>query len=54
LHVADLEGVIQRLHAAGAQCTSPLANRDWGDRAAYFMTPDGYVIAVAARMEREA
>jgi lactoylglutathione lyase len=54
LHVADLNGVIERLHAAGAKCTSPLANRDWGDRAAYFMIPDGYVIAVAARMEREA
>jgi catechol 2,3-dioxygenase-like lactoylglutathione lyase family enzyme len=49
LHVADLEGVVTRLHKAGATCTSPLALRAWGDRAAYFMTPDGYVIAVAAR-----
>jgi hypothetical protein len=31
---------------------SPLAPRDWGDRAAYFMDHDGYVIAVAQRMER--
>lgn len=50
LHVAELETVIKRLHAAGAQCTSPLAPRDWGDRAAYFMDLDGYVIAVAERL----
>lgn len=50
LHVAQLEAVVERMHAAGAQCTSPLAPRDWGDRAAYFMDLDGYVIAVAERL----
>jgi uncharacterized glyoxalase superfamily protein PhnB len=50
LHVADLEAVIERLQKAGATCTSPLAPRDWGDRAAYFMDLDGYVIAVAERL----
>ncbi|MCB9893565.1 MAG: VOC family protein [Planctomycetes bacterium] len=50
VHVRDLESVIQRLQAAGARCTSPLAERDWGERAAYFMDCDGYVIAVANRL----
>ena len=47
LQVSDLGGVIDRLEQAGATCTSPLADRDWGDRAAYFMDPDGYVLVVA-------
>jgi len=49
LLVPDVEAAARRLQQAGATCTSPLAPRDWGDRAAYFMIPDGYVIAVADR-----
>ncbi|MCA8916931.1 MAG: VOC family protein [Planctomycetes bacterium] len=51
LLVDDPDAAVQRLTAAGARCTSPLAARDWGDRAAYFLDPDGYVIAVAQRMQ---
>ena len=50
LYVDELDAVVERLEAAGAKCTSPLAERDWGDRAAYFMDQDGYVIAVAQRL----
>lgn len=50
LLVADPEAAVERLVAAGAACTSPLADRDWGDRAAYFLDPNGYVIAVAAKL----
>ncbi len=39
LRVGDLDLAVRRLVAAGARCTSPLADRDWGDRAAYFKTP---------------
>jgi lactoylglutathione lyase len=49
LLVADPEAAVKRLQKAGATCTSPLEMRDWGDRAAYFLIPDGYVIAVADR-----
>jgi uncharacterized glyoxalase superfamily protein PhnB len=49
LLVVDVEAAVQRLQKAGATCTSPLEMRDWGDRAAYFLIPDGYVIAVADR-----
>jgi catechol 2,3-dioxygenase-like lactoylglutathione lyase family enzyme len=54
LLVPDPEAAVKRLQKAGATCTSPLQMRDWGDRAAYFLIPDGYVIAVAERVEREA
>lgn len=47
LHVTDLEGTIERLQAAGSRLLSSLAPRSWGDEAAYFADPDGYVIAVA-------
>jgi catechol 2,3-dioxygenase-like lactoylglutathione lyase family enzyme len=50
LRVPDLADCIERLEAAGAVCTSPLAERDWGDQAAYFMDFDGYVIAVAQEL----
>lgn len=47
LLVDDVKAAAARLLAAGAECTSPLAQRDWGDRAAYFLDHDGYVVAVA-------
>ena len=50
LHISGVESVVARLKQAGAVCTSPLAARDWGDRAAYFMDPDGYVLAVAEKL----
>jgi len=46
-HCEDLEGVIDRLRAAGARELSPVAPRDWGDEVAYFGDFDGVVIAVA-------
>lgn len=41
---------IDRLHALAAPCTSQFQERGWGDRAAYFLIPDGYVVAVAERL----
>lgn len=38
----------RRALAAGAGELSPLARRDWGDRAAYSLDPDGYILAFAA------
>jgi hypothetical protein len=45
----DAEPVVARLLARGVACVSPLSNRDWGDRAAYFQVLDGYILAVAER-----
>ena len=36
-----------RLEAAGARPLSPLVDRSWGERAAWFADPDGNVVAVA-------
>jgi len=42
----NLEEIIQRLESYGARLLTPLAERTWGDEAAYFSDPDGNVIAV--------
>lgn len=47
LYPDDLAGAIERVTSAGATSLSPLADRDWGDRAAYFADPDGNVIVLA-------
>lgn len=38
-----------RALAAGARELSPLTPRDWGDRTAYSLDPDGHVVAFASR-----
>lgn len=43
----DLDGAVARLEAAGARPLSALAERPWGDEAAYFADPDGNVIVVS-------
>lgn len=49
LHVADpLEHHLRALEA-GATELSGLANRDWGDRVAYSLDPDGHVLAFAEK-----
>ena len=50
LRSGDVEDAVRRLEKAGAVCASPLAERDWGDRAAYFLDLDGYIIAVAQEL----
>ena len=47
LRVPDALACHQRALAAGATELSPLAARDWGDRAAYSLDPDGHVLAFA-------
>ena len=49
LMVTSPEVYHQRALAAGAKELSPLALRDWGDRVAYSLDPDGYVIAFATQ-----
>lgn len=47
LRVADLPAAILRAEQAGLTVISAAADRDWGDRVAYFADPDGHVIALA-------
>lgn len=47
VRVDDLDAAVERLTQAGARALSARSSRGWGDEAAYFGTPDGYVVAVA-------
>jgi uncharacterized protein len=47
LVVPSPEAYHQRALAAGARELSGLAPRDWGDRVAYSLDPNGYVLAFA-------
>ena len=47
LLVEDPGGYHSRALEAGAREISPLAERDWGHRAAYSEDPDGHVLAFA-------
>jgi uncharacterized protein len=49
LVVDDPAGHHARALSAGAVELSPLAERSWGDQAAYCLDPDSHVIAFAAR-----
>lgn len=48
LTVPDPAACHSRALAAGAKELSPLSPRDWGDKAAYSLDPDGHVLAFAA------
>ncbi|MDD2805543.1 MAG: VOC family protein [Elusimicrobiales bacterium] len=48
LTVPDPEAFQARALAAGARELSPLGPRDWGDRAAYCLDPDGHCLAFAS------
>ena len=50
LHVDDPAEAHQRALSVGAKELSPLLNRDWGDRVAYSLDPDGHVLAFAEPM----
>jgi len=47
LRVADAAAHHARALAAGARELSALAARDWGERVAYSLDPDGHVLAFA-------
>jgi predicted enzyme related to lactoylglutathione lyase len=47
LRVEDVDATVDAINAAGGRPLSPLADRAWGERAAWFADPDRNVIAVA-------
>ena len=47
VRVDDAVEAAAQLEAAGARPLSPLGDRSWGERAAWFADPDGNVVAVA-------
>ncbi|MBN1620066.1 VOC family protein [candidate division WOR-3 bacterium] len=50
LYVDDLQFEYENAKSAGALEISPIEERDWGDRACYFMDPDGHVLAFAEKI----
>lgn len=53
LLLEDPGAVLKRALSVGGRLLSPLKERDWGDRAAYVMDPDGHVLALAQREENQ-
>jgi uncharacterized protein len=51
VRVGDPDSYHRRALAEGARELSPMAERDWGDRAAYSMDRDGHVLAFAASLD---
>lgn len=51
LLVDQLEAFYEQALAAGAVLVSEIEDRNWGDRACYFMDPDGHIIAFAEKIK---
>ena len=51
LYVDEPATVYDRALAAGAQPLDGLGLRDWGDKAAYCLDPDGHVVAFATKTQ---
>ncbi len=50
VRVEDVEATVAAIEGAGGRRLSPLAQRAWGERAAWFADPDANVVAVAQRV----
>jgi uncharacterized glyoxalase superfamily protein PhnB len=50
LRVKDLNTAYSHAIETGAKLISPIQDRDWGDRVAYFADSDGHIIALAQKI----
>ena len=51
LYVDDPAAAYDRALVAGAQPLEGLGQRDWGDKAAYCLDPDGHVLVFATKVD---
>jgi PhnB protein len=51
VYVEDVDNVIERAVAAGAQVLLPVKNQFWGDRTGRIIDPSGHVWTVSTRVE---
>ena len=51
LYIEDVDSVVARAVATGAQVLTPTADQFWGDRMARIVDPAGHVWNVASRVE---
>lgn len=49
LYVENIELEFENALQSGAIPVSPIADRNWGDKACYFADPDGHIIAFAEK-----
>lgn len=54
LQFDNVSEIVGRLDHCGSRCASPLTPRDWGDDVAYYLDPDGYIVAVAQPSDQAA
>ena len=52
LVVNSIDQYVERAKKYSIKILSEAENRDWGDRAAYFLDPDQHVIAIAEKISR--
>jgi lactoylglutathione lyase len=50
IYTDDVDAAAQRLRAAGAEEVQPPADREWGERMAYYRDPDGHLLHVTAKL----
>lgn len=50
LRTSDPTACIAKLSEAGAELTSPLKRRAWGEEAAYMLDPEGNILAIASQI----
>lgn len=50
LYVENIETEFKNAIKSGAKLISPIADRDWNDKACYFSDIDGHIIAFAEKM----
>ena len=51
LYVEDVDRVVERASALGAETLVPAQDQFWGDRIAWIMDPSGHVWTLATRVE---
>ena len=51
VYVPDVDAVVERALAGGAQILVPAQNQFWGDRTSWIMDPSGHVWTIATRIE---
>jgi PhnB protein len=51
VYVEDVDAVIERAVAAGAEILLPVKNQFWGDRTGRIIDPSGHVWTIATRVE---
>lgn len=50
LYIENIQQYFDRAIASSAKLVSEIQDRNWGDRACYFVDPDGHIIAFAEKI----